>query len=559
MNPGTAVIVNLLGGVALLLWGVRFVRTGVMRAWGDRLKAFIEHRLGSRISAFMAGGLATAILGSGTAMTLIVAGIAASGAIGTALGLAILLGADVGSAIVSSVFASGSNFALWAWPLLMFTGYVVFAMSAEFRPHNVGRILIGLGLMLLSLKVIKEATVPLREASLFHDVLTAVGHEPVIAFLLGAVLAWAFHSTLAVILLIASFLANGSLDVAGALSFILGINFGGGLPALTGSLALPAAARRLPLANLMCRAVMAIAGLAAVPRLAPLAALSPLQPVETAVTFHTLFNVVTGLVFLPLTSLIDRLLQRLVPDEKQEADNLAAPRYLDAMALATPQVALANALLETVRMSEVLDRMFDTALAALRTGSLESLKPLRDLDERLNAYQTALRSYLGELAQRDLSSDDARRALELTLYISNLEHAGDIIHLNLSDRITAKVKESIAFSVEEQAALDDLCLIIHDNLRLATGVLSSGDVDGARRLIAQKDAFRALQQQVLDEHFKPRADVKRGMLRRSALYVDLVRDLNRINAHIVSAGYPIADAAGLLRGSRLRAEEARRE
>ena len=92
MNQSTAVIVNLLGGVALLLWGVRMVRTGVMRAWGDALKNFIEHRLGNRLSAFMAGGVATAILGSGTAMTLIVAGLAASGAISTALGLGVLLG-----------------------------------------------------------------------------------------------------------------------------------------------------------------------------------------------------------------------------------------------------------------------------------------------------------------------------------------------------------------------------------------------------------------------------------------------------------------------------------
>ena len=112
MNESTAVIVNLLGGVALLLWGVRMVRTGVMRAWGDRLKNFIQQRIGNRISAFLAGGVATAILGSATAMTLIVAGLAASGAIGTVLGLAVLLGADVGSAIVSGLFAAGSSLTL---------------------------------------------------------------------------------------------------------------------------------------------------------------------------------------------------------------------------------------------------------------------------------------------------------------------------------------------------------------------------------------------------------------------------------------------------------------
>ena len=140
----------------------------------------------------------------------------------------------------------------------------------------------------------------------------------------------------------------------------------------------------------------------------------------------------------------------------------------------------------------------------------------------------------------------------LTLYISNLEHAGDVIQLNLADRIEAKTREQISFTDDEVASLDNLCQIIHDNLKLASAVLSSGDLEGARRLISQKDAFRELQTQVLDKHFKIGARGKGEALRRSALYGDMIRDLNRLNSLVVSAGYPIADAAGLLRGSRLR-------
>ncbi len=556
MNQSTAVIVNLLGGIALLLWGVRMVRTGVMRAWGDRLKNFIEHRVGNRLSAFVAGGVATAILGSGTAMTLIVAGLAASGAIGTALGLAVLLGADVGSAIVSSVFASGSSVTLWASPLLLFAGYIVHSSSAELRPHNLGRILIGLGLMLLSLTLIKQASAPLSTATLFHDLLAAVGSQPLLAFLIGAAMTWVFHSSLAAILLVASFLANGSLEAAGALSFILGINFGGGLPAVSATLGQPPAARRLPLANLFCRGLTAIAGIAFIDRLTPWVAMVPLRPVEIAVSFHAGFNIVTGLLFLPLAGLVARLMARIVPDEAAEKDRLAAPRYLDPKAVQTPAMALSNVLLETVRMTELLERMFETALEALRKGSIETLRQLKGMDERLNVYQTQIQAYLGELAQEQIGPEESRRALELTLFVSNLEHAGDVIQLNLADRIEAKARESIAFTVEEQASLDNLCLIIHDNLKLAVAVLSSGDVEGAKRLISQKDAFRELQNEVLDQHFKPGARGKGEALRRSALYVDMIRDLNRINALIVSAGYPIADAAGLLRGSRLRQDKA---
>jgi phosphate:Na+ symporter len=383
-------------------------------------------------------------------------------------------------------------------------------------------------------------------------VLGAVGSQPLLAFIIGAVLTWLFHSSLAVILLIASFLANGSVDLGGAISFILGINFGGGLPAVTATLAQTPAARRLPLANLLCRGLAAIAGIAFVEQLTPIVKSVPLRPVEIAVGFHAAFNIVTGLLFLPLTGLIARLMGRVLPDDPADADRLATPRYLDPKSIKTPAVALAHALLETVRMTELLERMFDTALAALRKGSIETLRQLKAMDERLNVYQTQLQAYLAELAQEQITPEESRRALELTLYISNLEHAGDVIQLNLADRIEAKARESISFTVEELASLDNLCLIIHENLRLATAVLSSGDVEGAKRLISQKDAFRELQNEVLDAHFKHGARGKGEALRRSALYVDMIRDLNRINALVVSAGYPIADAAGLLRGSRLR-------
>ncbi len=554
------VIINLLGGVALLLWGVRMVRTGVMRAWGERLKYFIEHRLGSRLSAFLAGGVATAILGSGTATSLIVANIATTGAITTALGLAVLLGADVGSAVVSSVFATGTSWALWAWPLLLFAGFVIFSWAAEFRPHNVGRILIGLGFMLLALKLITQATTPLTGTTLFHQVLAAIGAEPVLAFLIGALMAWSFHSTLAAVLLIASFAANGSMDMAAAVYFILGINFGGGLPAVIGSLALPRSALRLPVANLICRGLAAVAVLAVARHVLALPMPQGLSASTAALAFHTAFNVGVGLFFLPLVHAIEQLVNRIMPDETAAEDTLARPRYLDPEALASPAIALANAHLETVRMSEVLDRMFGVALKALNGGGVEGLKELAQLDERLNAYQTAVQTYLFDLSQHPLSPEDSRRALEITLYVSNLEHAGDVIDLNLAERIRAKDREGLSFTTEEKASLDNLCLIIHDNIRMATGVLSARDLEGARRLIAQKDHFRALENQVLNDHFRTGSgSARKAALRRSALFVDMIRDLHRVNSHIVAAGYPIVEAAGLLRQSRLRAKKSRKE
>jgi phosphate:Na+ symporter len=218
MSPGTMVIVNLLGGVALLLWGVRMVRTGVLRAWGDALKRFIEHNLSNRLAAFASGAVATLMLQSGTATALIITGLASSGVIGAATGIAVLLGADLGSAVVSGIFAIAGPLVTGLSSVLLFAGFVLFSTTTDFRPRNAGRIAMGLGLMLLALNLVVTASEPLREATLFHSVLAALGRDPLLALTVGALATWMSHSTLALILLITSFLASGSLEVGAALA-----------------------------------------------------------------------------------------------------------------------------------------------------------------------------------------------------------------------------------------------------------------------------------------------------------------------------------------------------
>ena len=197
--------------------------------------------------------------------------------------------------------------------------------------------------------------------------------------------------------------------------------------------------------------------------------------------------------------------------------------------------------------------MFATALKAISANSKESLKPIHDLDMRLNLFQSSVQTYLADLAQMTpLNKDESRHALETTLYVSNLEHAGDVIQLNLINRIEVKIQEGLSFTDEEQGALDSLCALVTNNIKSAAAVIASRDIEAAKTLIEQKDQFRAIEQRVIDDHFRKGAGNKKEALRRSALFIDMIRDLHRINSHIVSAGYPIVDGAGLLRETRLR-------
>ncbi len=528
------------------------VRTGILRVWEKQLKYFIEYRLGNRVSAFGAGLAATMVLGSGTATALIVTNIASTGSLPAGLGLSVLLGADAGSSLVSAVVASGSNIALWTSPIFLFAGYIIFQWSDELKPHNVGRVLIGLGLMLLSLRLVSAATTPLNQDSLFHQVLAEVGQAPVLAFLIGAAMAWAFHSTLAAILLITSLMFSGSLGLVGALSFLLGINCGGGIPAFIASLGLPAEARRLPLANLLARTIFAIVLLGFSQRLIAYLPSQIDNPLQWALAFHIAFNFAVAIIFLPLANQMAALVKRLAPDLNRVEDPLRRPRFLNPTAIANPPAALANANIELARMGQILENMFDTALKAMTDSSLEKLKLLDEQDQHINAYLLAIRSYVNDVSQGKLSAEEARHALEVTLYASNLEHAGDIIQLNLQDRIRAKIQESLSFTPTQEAALAELSANVRNNIRLAATVTMSRDVEAARNLIGQKDEFRQLENKVMAAHFKASLDNKSTALRQSALFIDVIRDMHRINSHIVAAGYPIVDDAGLLRGSRLK-------
>ena len=556
MRPGAEILINLVAAVAMLLWGVRMVRTGVTRAWGDWLKGFLRTKLSRRHRAVAAGLGATLILQSGTATALILASLASTGLITPSAGLAALLGADLGSATVSAIFSVAGPHAQLLSPIFIIAGYSVFVWSSTFRMRNAGRVMLGLGLMFLALKLVVGATDPIRNSELFRELIAAAGGEPLIALIVGAAAVWLSQSTLPVILLVTSFLHAGTLDLAAALSLILGLNVGGGLPAVLATAGQPLAARRLPLANFLCRTGTALLLLPLSDHLAAAMMGWGGSAVLKAALFHVGFNLLLALVFLPLVEPVADLMRKVLPEQPVPEDGPGPPRYLDPLSLEMPAIALSNAQAEIARMTEILDRMFELVAEVLRTGKLEPLKLIKRHEERLTAYQSAIHVYLADLSHIELEPDDSRRAMEIALFVSNLEHAGDVIDLNLRDRLKAKIKESIEFSQEQQAALDKLVGIVRDNLRLAASVLASGDISGARHLINQKAAFRTIENRVIGAHLRPGSGGWSAAPRASALFVDLVRDLHRINSHVISAAYPIADKAGVLLGTRLKAESA---
>src|SRR5947208_10399594 len=284
---GTELFATFLGSVALLLWGVRMVRTGMTRAFGAALRRAISTYARTRIGAFFAGVCVTGILQSSTATAMLLASFAARGLIALPIALAAILGADVGSAIVAQVFSFDVK---WLWTVLVALGVLVFMSTEADRARGVARIFIGLGFMLLALVHIAGAAAPLRDSALFRSLLTGLAGEPVLGFLAATAVAWLVHSSLSIVLLVMSLAAGGALPVPLALALVLGANVGGSLApflTLSGS---PPAGRRVPLGNLMMRGALALPILLLVAPIASWLAMFEPDPGRIAINFHTAFN-----------------------------------------------------------------------------------------------------------------------------------------------------------------------------------------------------------------------------------------------------------------------------
>ncbi|MEA1649767.1 Na/Pi cotransporter family protein [Nitrospirillum sp. BR 11164] len=548
----TFAIAELAGAVALLLWGVHMVQTGVQRAFGARLRAVLGRALSNRARAFLVGMGVTALLQSSTATGLMVSGFVAGGLVDLVPALAVMLGANVGTTLI--VQALSFNVASIA-PVLILVGFLLFRRGAS-PSRDMGRAFIGLGLMLMALHQLLAIIAPYEDAPSLRMILGAIATEPVVDVILAAALTWAAHSSVAVVLLTMSLAAQGAVPPHAAFALVLGANLGTAInPVLEGAAGDDPAARRLPLGNLLNRAAAVLLGLAALNRIGPL--MVGLEPdVTRAVAdFHTLFNLAVALLCFPLLPLYARLLARLLPARVDAADP-GRPLYLDPSAQGTPVVALGNAAREALRLVDVLEAMLQGLRDALEEGDRRRIAETKRLDDVLDRLNTAIKAHLSALDTDALSDADQRRVLEILTFALNMEHAGDVVDRNLMGLARKRLKRGLVFSAEGQRDLLDMVDRLIVNLRTAGSLFMTGDARAARLLAGEKEAFRRRENAATTAHFARLSAGRVDSTETSALHLDLLRDLKRVNTHLVeAAAYPVLERSGDLLPSRLKGRQ----
>ncbi|WBY03453.1 Na/Pi cotransporter family protein [Ramlibacter tataouinensis] len=543
-------LLNLLAAIALLVWGTYLVRTGILRVFGANLRQFLARSIGNRYTAALSGIGVTALLQSSTATALIVSSFVGQGLITLPLALAVMLGADVGTSLVTVVFSFDLS---WLSPLLIFLGVVLFISRTDTNVGRFGRVLIGLGLMLLALRLVSESTQIMVQSPIVKALLESVRSDLLLEITVGAVLAVLSYSSLATVLLVAALASTGFVPVDMALGLVLGANLGSGLLGVLTTARSPVQVRHVPLGNLIfkCLGVLVAAPLIGLwlrylrPFLGDLA--------STVVLFHLSFNIVMAVLFIAFVHPIARAVLRLLP-QPQRAAGRDRPHHLDPSALATPSLAISCAAREALHQADVVETMLQGMLQVVKTDDLRLAQDLRKLDDTVDELYSAIKYYLTKISREELGEEESRRWTDIASFTINMEQIGDTVERILIDIEDKKIRKGRSFSDAGMAEICELHARLIDNLRLGMSVFLNGSVRDAQKLLEEKARFRDLEHAFASTHLSRLADNSVQSIETSSLHIDLISDLKRINSHICSIAYPILESAGALAPSRLRSD-----
>ena len=545
----TIVMINLFGAVALLLFGLAQVKEGVSRAFGARLRTGLATGTKSGLRSFVSGFVATVALQSSTATALMVASFVERELVKPRMAQIVLLGANVGTAVTAWIVATGIE---WVSPLVILAGIVLYRSGSSARQGG-GAALIGIGLMLLSLHLLSAATEPMRQSPALAAFISLLDNAWPVALAFSAGIAFVSSSSLAAVVLILSLASTGILSAGLVIALVLGANLGGAIPPVIASLAGPPLAKRVTLGNLIVRAIGVAVALPLSGFAGELLGMLPLSAAKLPVDAHLGFNLVLAFLAWPFSRLLAALMLKLVPDEALRDD---APRYLDSAELSAPVMALASATRETLGVGDLIERMLMRTSEAFEKDDLAKLKEIPAIEKRVDTLQQDVKVYLSRLGRKDLSEEESRRSITIIDYAINLEHIGDIVEKGLMPQVAKKASLGLKFSTDGLEELQKLFALTIDNLRVAQTIFVTSDFKLAKQMMEVKVEVRRMERQSSERHLERLRDGRTDSLRTSSLHLDILRDLKRINAHIVSVAHPILNESGLLVESRLRASGA---
>jgi phosphate:Na+ symporter len=531
-------IFGLLGGIALLLYGLHLTGKGLQDVAGGRLRQILGTVTRNRFLGVGIGAAITGILQSSSATTVMLVGFTSAGLITLRQTIAIILGADIGTTLTVQLIA----FQVFDYSLLMIAlGFALFFLGKQRKLRSSGLTILGFGFIFLALKTLSDSMIPLRESDLARDLLFQLSESPIWGVILAAILTAIMHSSAAVIGIALAFASQGLMPLSSAIPIILGANVGTCAMALVASMGGNTEAKRVAVAHTLFK-VLGV--LVVFPFMGlfeqGVVSISASVPRQIA-NAHTLFNIGITALFLPFATPLALLVTRMVP-EQPDLNRKLRPKYLDPHVLDSPSIALGLATREALRMADVVQEMMKDTVKVFQENNQDLLEDIEKRDDWVDLLDREIKLYLTKLSSKSLSEDQSEREVALLALISDLENIGDIIDKNLMDIGKKKIYQGLKFSEQGLKEIVEFHGMVSRNFELALSAFASQDMELAQRVIQEKVSINHHERGLRQAHIERLHQGLRESIETSALHLDILTNLKRINHHVTSLAYPIVES-----------------
>ncbi|MEX1234554.1 MAG: Na/Pi cotransporter family protein [Roseovarius sp.] len=541
-------LISLAGATMLLLFAVRMVRTGIERSFGAQFQRWLTESQ-SLAGSGATGVMLALILQSSAAVALLASGFAAAGYLAFPAGLAVVLGGDLGSALIIQVLSFRLD---WLVPLLLTIGGWLFIKTEGRKWRQAGRILMGIAFILISLQLLRETMEPIKDSAFLPAISGYLARDFITAFIVGAALAFVMHSSVAAILMCVTLVHIGALPFAAGLSLVLGANLGSaGIPVYL-TRGMSAQGRRIPLANLALRGTWALAALLGINLGFEPARLMIVSPEQSLIYAHIAFNASLLLVGLVLCRPLARPFTAMMTDAAQNApaqhDEVSV---LDPDVVDKPQMAIASLKRELLRMMGLVERMYLPIQSIYEDGDSARMRAIKLQDNAVNAALLAIRRYVAGLPMEKYSREEAKIVRSLMEYAIRLEAAGDLVSGQFLSSAAEKRDEGVNLSKDGWAELTRMFEAVSANFKLASNVLISDDLESARLLVMEKTEMKQMERRSRKRHLQRLSEGRADSFESSDVHLESLRALRDMNGHISAVAYPILYRNGQLLETRL--------
>ncbi len=529
-------LLTLFGGVLLLLYGMRTIGEGLQKAAGSRLRVFLFSTTNNRIKGLIVGAVATALLQSSSATTVMLVGFVGAGLLGLKETMGVILGADIGTTLTVQIITF--NIYDYAMPIIGI-GVFIRLVSRRGSFQHAGQAMQGFGFILLALKVLVDTFSPLTGDPVLRGVLGRFSQDPLAGILVSALFTALFHSSAATLGLAVTAAYGGLLTLDGVIPIVLGANIGTCVSAVTSSIGAAIEAKRVALAHILFKIIGVVIVLPFLSYFADLVSMTSGDLPRQVAFAHTYFNIGIAVTFLPFVGLFTRLVEYLMPD--REGVKKFGPKYLDNLVLSSAPLALGQATREALRLADIVQEMLGRSIEVFRRNDMALLERLQDMDDDVDLLDREIKLYLTKLSKESLSEEQAGREMEIITFTNNMENIGDVIDKNLMELAKKKMRYHLSFSREGIKEIVELHRMVMENFKLGITIFASGDAECAHRLLDHKERLAGVEKKMRQAHIYR---LHRGLaesIDTSAIHLDILTNLKRINSYITNIAYPILE------------------